>query len=490
MATDLIDRDPEWDLPPQVDSGDDPLNNAETDEHESLLADDEVDVASLRAGMRLAQDVFDVTGVLLLASGMRITPRFLQLLNQRKIKTVRLRSVGPVDDGEFDEGDRGFDETTFVENEHSRKLDELLPQEVQSAPRLQPVRAWRRPRIPVAVLKTEAIRGLERHEFVSGVLANVSETLQFGGKVSAGQLRATMRNFVNMVSLDFDLLPLLVSMQRTKDEYLFDHAVNAALISMTIGAQLGLTQHQVMEVGLGALLHDVGMLRVPGQIRLAPRKLTPSEMAAIRRHPLDTLEMLSTIRGLPNTARIIAYQVHERMDGSGYPRGQKGAMLHPFSMIVAVADTYAASTRPRPYREAYSPYDAAKLIVQAAAAEKFEKTIVRAFLDAIALFPIGSIVELADGRRAVVVRANPDMHTKPVVEVLDQRARPTGTLIDLSQEPTIRVVHAHPSYKNVFAEYAEMIAPPKARNGSKVSDDVEGGDEALDVEPAPSRSRY
>lgn len=186
------------------------------------------------------------------------------------------------------------------------------------------------------------------------------------------------------------------------------------------------------------------MLRIPGQIRLAPRKLTPRERREIDKHPLYTLEMLEGVRGLPDIIKVIGYQSHERADGSGYPNQTMGEVLHPYSMIVAIADMFTAMTRPRPYRPAVMPYEAARTILISGSAHKFDLQIVRAFLDAMSLFPVGSIVQLNDGNRARVVRANPDFHTKPVIELLDHDDKLTNQIIDLSNEPELKVISAFP----------------------------------------------
>ena len=428
---DWLDGASDWRDPSLGDDLDADSDNGET-----------IHVESLRAGMRLAQDIYDEADVLLLAAGMTVSPRFLELLEQRRIKFVKLRPA-PVEPG----GSESLNELVVhadVETPSSRRVEEALRWELQSPPRLSPVRAWRRPRLPDAALKLEASRGLEHHEVVSGVVAEVGETLQLGGKVNFGSLRSSIGDFLNMVTLDFDLLPLIVSMQRTRDEYLFDHCVNVALLSMTVGAQLGLSHDELMKVGLGALLHDVGMLRVPGTLRLAPRILTEAELREIRRHPFHTVELLEGVRGLPPTVRSIAFQVHERCDGGGYPRGVGTKGLHPYSLIVAVADAYVAMTRPRPHRPAMMPYDAARSVLIDASRNRFDRTVVRAFLDAVALLPIGSIVELSTGKMGRVIRANPDKHTCPVVEELDEKSRPTDLTIDLSRKTDVKIVRAYP----------------------------------------------
>ncbi len=402
--------------------------------------DDSIQVDALRIGMRLSQDVYDDSDVLLLAGGMEITSRFLDLLRQRNIKVVRLKSVPP--------------ESVDVEKEHTsfenRKgqvcsdLEDLLPNILQQAPSFYPVRAWRRPRVTLEALRKEALHGIRRHAAASEAISQIGSSLQVGGNTSIRSLHDIMSKFVSMVSLDFDLLPLVVSLQRTRDEYLFDHCVNVAMISMSIAAQLGYTQDQIMEVGLGGLLQDIGMLRIPGQIRLAPRKFTPRERAQVDKHPIYTLEMLDGIRGLPDVIKLIGYQSHERADGSGYPNQALGEKLHTYSMIVAIADTYAAMTRPRPHRPAAMPYEAARTILISGSAQKFDIQIVRAFLDVMSLFPIGSVVQLSDGKRGRVVRANPDFHTKPVLEILDHDDLSTHIILDLSKENDLKIVSAFP----------------------------------------------
>lgn len=401
-------------------------------------ASETISVASLRPGMRLAQDIYDAHDLLLLAAGMRVTPRFLDLLRQRSIHVVHLRATPPERKPPVASEDDDEESVTTP----AERIDELLPRELKKTPSFRPVVGWRRPRMSTEMLHIEADRGLQRHQATSSAVAEVGETLQVGGKIAAASLKGSIRSFVDMVTLDYDLLPLVVSMQRTKDEYLFDHCVNVSLLSMTIGAQLGLPQAELLELGMAGLMQDLGMLRVPGRIRLAPRTLTTSERAEIDRHPLHTLDLLENVRGLPTVVRVVAYQVHERCDGSGYPFHRGGSVLHPYSKIVAVADMYSALTRPRPHRPARSPYEATKQLLTEASADRLDRDIVRAFLDSVALFPIGSIVELSNGRRARVLRSNPTLHTKPMVEPLDDSGLSAGEVMDLSQETEIHVIRA------------------------------------------------
>jgi len=200
-----------------------------------------------------------------------------------------------------------------------------------------------------------------------------------------------------------------------------------------------------MEVGLGALLQDVGMLRVADDIRLAGRDLSPEEWFEVRRHPYHTLEQLERIRSLPRVVRYVGYQVHERCDASGYPRGRAGMLLHQYSRIAAIADAFVAMTRPRPHRSAMLPYLAAKTILVEGSINKYDRTMVRAFLDCVSLFPVGSVVELDDGSMGTVLRANPGLQTRPIIEEFGSDGDPTGYLIDLAEDTDRCVVRALPT---------------------------------------------
>ena len=122
--------------------------------------------------------------------------------------------------------------------------------------------------------------------------------------------------------------------------------------------------------------------------------------------------------------------------------GRSGGQIHQFAQILSIADSYAAMTRDRPHRRALSPYVAARTILHDGADGRFDRTLVRACLDTISLFPIGSRVALNDGTFARVLRANPGLHTKPVVEEIAPDGCPIGQIIDLSSEGAPQILKA------------------------------------------------
>lgn len=402
-------------------------------------------IHSIRHSMTLPEDVCDADGAVLLSAGELITTRFFRDLQERGVDIVRLRcgtaEKAPAPPAAPATVPARQDESELHSPE-SRKLDARMAEVLQKPLVFHEVKPWRRPQLSLTDLRGHATRGLERHQVATVAVQGVCEALKAGRNVSAQELQQAVIHFVDMATLDFDLLPTIVALQQSGDEYLFDHGVNTALVSMAVAAHLGLDREAVQTIGLGGLLHDIGMLRVPLAIRTARRALTEPEWHQVRRHPIHTLSMMTEIRGLPQEVRFIAYQVHERGNGDGYPRRRTGRQMHPFAKIVSIADVYAAMTRLRPYRKAHSPYEAARTILMDVTTRRLDARLTRAFLDVVSLFPIGSCVGLSDGTQARVIRATPGKAARPIVEELTADGCPTGHLIDLSKEEGVRVTTA------------------------------------------------
>ncbi len=402
-------------------------------------------IESIRAGMTAMDDIYSEDGVLLLSAGSRITPRFLQLLRERGIFHVQLGA--PSDRADESADSDGYELPIDIGHDfqtpRTRALDKRLDGALMVPVKINSIKAWRRPRLSIDDLKNEAAQGLEQHTVTTTAVADICDSLRSGRKISSSELRKHINHFVNISTFDFDLLPLIVAMKSGPDDYLYDHCVNVALLTLSIAAQLGMDRESVTELGLGGLLQDIGMMRVPESIRLGNGELGGREWHEIHLHPLHTVEMLSSLTGIPQSVKFIGYQAHERIDGSGYPNHRRADKLHMFSRIVSLADVFAAMTSERPYRDAMKPYEAAKTILLKGTANQFDRTLVRGFLDTVALFPIGSTVILSDETHARVLRANPDSHTKPVVEEIDQEGQSTGRVIDLSDEPDLIVIKAN-----------------------------------------------
>lgn len=222
-----------------------------------------------------------------------------------------------------------------------------------------------------------------------------------------------------------------------EQEYLFAHSVRVAALSVLLGLHSGLDPRELTVLGMGAILHDVGKVRIPQSILTKQGPLTDDERALIRLHPIHGFEILRRHRELDRRAVHVAYQHHERWDGSGYPRGLKGEEIHRFARLAAVADVFDALTSPRPYRPAW-PVHRALALIEEEAGRSFDPAVVRTFLARVAPYPVGTLVRLNTGEEAVVVRLNAIAPARPVVRIWCRSAE--GAELDLLVHLERRIV--------------------------------------------------
>ena len=216
-----------------------------------------------------------------------------------------------------------------------------------------------------------------------------------------------------------DDLDMFVAMGVTPaaDKYPYKHSLQTTMLAMAVGTILGLKPDELIELGIGCLVHDTGMLKLQPELVNTKRPLTKIEFLEITKHPTITFDALRDAKGVPNGSRLVAYQMHGRLDGSGYPRRRTANQIHYLAKIAAVADVFVALVSPRPYRPGLLHYHAMEQILHGSRQGLFDPGVVRALLHTVSLFPIGSYVEISDGRVGKVVRSNRDAYTLPVIEV-------------------------------------------------------------------------
>ncbi|SFJ41205.1 HD-GYP domain, c-di-GMP phosphodiesterase class II (or its inactivated variant) [Halobacillus dabanensis] len=263
-----------------------------------------------------------------------------------------------------------------------------------------------------------------------------SYMLERSGTEMRGVVRSLMeelRNHKEVVSLLSDVF--------TFDDYIFTHSLNVTMYALALGKELRLSTVQLEELGLGSILHDVGKISVPREILQKRGKLTEEEFEWIKIHSEAGFEMLRQSPNIPLLAAHCAYQHHERLDGSGYPRGIYGQDIHLFGKILAIADVFDAVTSNRVYREAMLPHEGLE-ILYSGAGTLFDKDMVEAFRRCIAVYPNGLSVRLGDGRKGIVVKQHPHLCDRPTVRIINDD-RTIGQDLDLSKELNIMVTNCH-----------------------------------------------
>lgn len=225
------------------------------------------------------------------------------------------------------------------------------------------------------------------------------------------------------------------------NDYLFNHSLNVSIISIFIGLCLNWDNKKIIELGLGALLHDIGKAKVPAEILNKPGKLTAEEYEIVKMHTIHGYEMLSLYSDIDVHLPLIALHHHERCDGSGYPKGLQNQVISQFAKVVAIADVYDAMGSDRCFAKSKPAHEIYQYFA-GNSGKLFDISIVNKFASNIALYPNGTLIMLSDGRSGFVIRQNPSNFARPLVRLIwdcDGVEMPEPIEIDLSTVPDLEV---------------------------------------------------
>lgn len=239
--------------------------------------------------------------------------------------------------------------------------------------------------------------------------------LKAGRPVAIGHMQDMAGAMMDSIFRNQDAL-LCMSRIREKDAYLLEHSVNVSLLMTLFGRHLQLDENLIHELATGALLHDIGKIRVPDSILMKPGKLTPEEFVEMRRHVDYGVDVLRETPGISATALATVAEHHERLNGHGYPHKLNGDQISRFGRMIAIVDSYDAITANRVYKEGNTSLRAFK-ILRDEAGSSFDGELVTAFIRAIGVHPTGTLVRLRSQRVGMVARSNAREPLKPVVKV-------------------------------------------------------------------------
>ena len=201
------------------------------------------------------------------------------------------------------------------------------------------------------------------------------------------------------------------------DNYTFTHMVNVSILTMSQARALGLDGASLRELGLGALMHDIGKVRTPTEILNKPEKLTDSEFEIMRMHVVDGAEILRRTPEMPAIAPVIAFEHHLRLDGTGYPFGVKRSALNIGTQLCGISDVYDAMRSQRAYQQAF-PSDRILEVLKRNDGHQFDQNLVRRFTQLLGIYPPGNLVRLDDGAIAVVMAVHAPDPFKPRVKII------------------------------------------------------------------------
>jgi HD-GYP domain-containing protein (c-di-GMP phosphodiesterase class II) len=228
-----------------------------------------------------------------------------------------------------------------------------------------------------------------------------------------------LKELIELVKSSRDTMLRLPEFVYIADNYLHQHSLNCAILSLAIGDSLRLPPHRLIELGIGALLHDIGMLKIPEALYLNPRQLGPREWQMIKAHPMLSYRILKGF-SVSDTIALTAYEHHERLDGTGYPRALAGEKITLYSRILAVADSYESMTTKRPFRLDREGH-AALLELLKGRGIFYDEVAVRALIYCLSVYPLGTTVLLSNGAMGRVIRTDPRSPKTPIVQILIDR---------------------------------------------------------------------
>lgn len=253
---------------------------------------------------------------------------------------------------------------------------------------------------------------------IDGIYADVDG----GRKLNIVRMRKSMEPIVDSISRNPDAC-LWVSRMKQHDSYTYKHSLSASIWAVALGRQLGLPRHDLRSLAMGAMLMDVGKLRIDPELLRAERELNAQETAEVAGHVTHGLDILTEAGVMNQDVLDIVAHHHERYDGSGYPHGLRNDDIPPLARIAAIVDTYDALTSNRSYAPAMSPSNAIKLLYKLRD-DEFQAELVEAFIQSVGIYPAGTLVELSSGEVGVVVAEYRTRRLRPkVMIILDSQKR-------------------------------------------------------------------
>ena len=415
-----------------------------------------VRIDHLRTGTRLSYSIVDPNGTLLLAAGTQLTDLIIKRLIDRGISTVMLHPqdvatmfAAPTKPVVQPAAPPAFEPPPSI-SETNAQLASLASRVSLTVANLGPPLKERQRRIGA-----EPYDPLQRDRLVKqfATTKKLMDTMIRHAIAGLSQDTRAVRAVTNGATVELvhdSDQTIVTSSEIPQNPQITERAVRMSVLAMAIALELGWDEHAVREIGECGLIHDWGLFRLPEEISSQRRLLSNENRRVMQQHPLYTFEMLARVPQLSDEIRIAAAQVHEKLDGSGYPRGLTEAQIHPYAKVLHVADAYVSLTEETWGRPALISYDAMVYLLGQIKNRSISVEAVRALLNVLSLFPIGSHVRLSDGSEARVIRRGNSVYTEPIVQRVgsDRTVRVDSghaSIVDLSQsELQVSTPLSHP----------------------------------------------
>ena len=348
------------------------------------------DIKLIEPGMVLAEDVYNLEGVLLIPQGFKLNEASLN-----KIPDLGIQRIWVYDDNVV-----GITESQFENMKKLKDVQTPLKKEVSNSCKL-------------SYASTK--------DFVKDALVGFTE----GKSLNVEKVSETSQNLLYEFNNNLDIIRVLNTF-RGYDDYTYTHSINVALLSSMMAKWLYLSVEEIKDLTTAGMLHDIGKAKLPHELLNKPATLTDEEYEKIKQHSMLGYRAVETLGNMNQNIKMGILMHHERIDGSGYPLKAKSDQIPLFARIIAICDVFDAMTSETVYRRKTFPFKVFKELEQEAMG-KLDIELVYLFLKNMANFYVGEVVELSTGEYGEIVFINPTCIYKPIVKV-------DNTFIDLMLE--------------------------------------------------------
>ena len=283
-------------------------------------------------------------------------------------------------------------------------------------------------------IEKELLTAKTSHKELSNAFNRMYDDIALSNKFNLDELKPSLNLMVESVIRNPDAFVWLAKLKNT-DKQTYGHSISSSIWAVSFGRQLGLRKIDLNNLALGAALFDLGKMKVSRKILEKKGHLTEQEFSEVKRHVEYGLDILKDSKGVTPRIREMVYCHHERFDGSGYPQGLQGTAIPLFARIASIVDCYDAITSDRPHRKGLSPSEAVKCLYEWRGKD-FQTELIEEFIQAIGIYPAGSLVELSTGEVGVVLAEYRTRRLRPKLMMLldkDKQLLANFSGLDLSE---------------------------------------------------------
>jgi len=268
----------------------------------------------------------------------------------------------------------------------------------------------------VTALDEELKTARESHNTLVDFAGDIMSDIANNKKLSLPALQSAINPMVDSITRNPDAFSWL-SRMKIKDDYTYNHSVSTSIWAVAFGRHLGLPKTDLQSLAMGALLFDVGKMRLPEKLINNSNRYNQFEFKIVKQHVQHSVDIVRSIHDISEDVVTMVQTHHERHNGGGYPAGLKGNMIPIFGRIAGIVDCYDAIISERPFAYAISPHNAIKKLYEWRNID-FQAELVEQFIQVVGIYPVGTIVELSDGRVGVVFAQNRVWRLRPQVMLL------------------------------------------------------------------------